>query len=278
MGFLSSAIGALAAPVVGGLFGQKGQERTNQANTANAKAQMSFQEQENIKNRRFQEASANTAMDFSAGETALNRKFQESMSNTAVTRRMQDMKNAGINPILAAKYDASSPAGNVASGIAQSGNTAAGAMAVHQNPATSAISAANAVTDITKKTAETDKIEQEIDVLAAKEQLTSQQTETLKEQTKKIINEAKKVMVETFGIEYENISKEQKAQFLKENPHLSKIQTISETYGIKAADFLRVFEIGLIGKAATKIFKNGDNLKKKIPGKIMPDMKKWLNQ
>jgi len=46
--------------------------------------------------------------------TSKNRRFQKFMSDTAVRRRMRDLRGAGINPILAAKYDASSPAGAMA--------------------------------------------------------------------------------------------------------------------------------------------------------------------
>lgn len=57
------------------------------------------------------------AMDKSAHEAALNREFQERMSSTAVSRRMLDMRSAGINPILAGKYDASTPAGSAGQGF-----------------------------------------------------------------------------------------------------------------------------------------------------------------
>jgi len=98
--FIGSIISA-GASLIGGALANKG--RADAANTAG----------------QFNQSSARETSEFNAKEAKINRKFQKNMSNTAHQRQVKDLRAAGLNPILSAKYGgASSPTGNAASGVA----------------------------------------------------------------------------------------------------------------------------------------------------------------
>lgn len=128
-----------SAVILGGTSMISGRN-TNRSNIATAREQMAFQREENAINRDFQQRGQADQFMYNMAAQRNAQNFSERMSSSAVQRRMEDMRLAGVNPMLAGKFDASTPASGMSSVGMPGGSTSAGARAEIKDPLTPALS------------------------------------------------------------------------------------------------------------------------------------------
>jgi hypothetical protein len=109
MGLGLGFVGDVGGALVGGLLGNKGSRESNRANARINAINLAFNRDQAIANRNFNSI-----------EAYKDRQWQQFMSSSAHQRAVQDLRKAGLNPILSAQNPASTPGGAQAHGQAAS--------------------------------------------------------------------------------------------------------------------------------------------------------------
>lgn len=144
--------GSALSGMVGSALTYAGGRQANIANIREARRQESFQERLVGRQEKFQTTNIGRQEQFGREMVGRREAYQERMSNTAYQRAMQDMRSAGINPILAySQGGASTPTGGSASIGAATGSRAQGSKAKIENIISPAV---NSAVNMTRSLAE----------------------------------------------------------------------------------------------------------------------------
>lgn len=196
----TGGMGTVASSVIGGLFGREGARDQNSANAAAAERQMEFQQQQ-----------AAEAMNFSSAQAVASRDWAKSMSDTSYVRATQDLRNAGLNPMLSLMHGgASSPSSGAPQGVVGG----PGARAEHQNINAGAVASA---LGIAQGLASLDKTAAETRLIDAQKPETEARTDESRARSEKIIKELHEVMPQQISLmKAEELVKQQEWEKLQE--------------------------------------------------------------
>lgn len=163
---------------------------------------------------------------FNAQQAQLNRDFQERMSNTQYQRGMEDMRKAGLNPILAySKGGASAPSGSAASSV---------------SPAP----VSNAVENAVSSAQQSKRLNSEVAKQALEMENLKQQNINLKEQSDQIRAATNKTFADTTSVLSDvRIKEETLKQAMREG---EKGEIDKELFDTKWGRIMR--QIGTVGK------------------------------